>query len=81
MKILFSPAGDTDPVRGFYDGGILHTLRHYGPMDKVIVFLTKDMEIKEKETACYTTGIRSVDSSCEIEFIESGITDPHQFGP
>ena len=28
MKILFSPAGDTDPVRGFYDGGILHTLRH-----------------------------------------------------
>ena len=79
MKILFSPAGDTDPVRGFYDGGMLHIIRHHGPMDKVIIFLTKDMEMKEEETNCYTAGIRSVNPDCNIEFIKSAITDPHQF--
>lgn len=81
MKILFSPAGDTDPVRGFYDGGMLHIIRHHGPMDKVIIFLTKDMEMKEEETNCYTAGICSVNPDCDIEFIKSGITDPHQFEP
>ena len=79
MKILFSPAGDTDPVRGFYDGAMLHIIRHHGPMDKGIIFLTKDMEMKEEETNCYTAGIRSVNPDCNIEFIKSGITDPHQF--
>ena len=79
MKVLFSPAGDTDPVRGFYDGAMLHIIRHHGPMDKGIIFLTKDMEMKEEETNCYTAGIRSVNPDCNIEFIKSAITDPHQF--
>lgn len=24
MSILYTPAGDTDPIRDFYDGAILH---------------------------------------------------------
>ncbi|ACZ25475.1 hypothetical protein Vpar_1800 [Veillonella parvula DSM 2008] len=24
MRILYTPVGDTDPIRGCYDGGMLH---------------------------------------------------------
>lgn len=77
MKILFTPAGDTDPVRGYHDGGMLHILRHYAPVGRVFVFLTKEMEDKETESGCYTKGIQKVASQCKIEFIRSGITEPH----
>ena len=78
MRILFTPAGDTDPVRGFRDGAMLHILRHYHT-DKAIVFLTKDMEEKENAMHCYTEGIRSVSPDCDIVFIHSGITEPQDF--
>lgn len=78
MRILFTPAGDTDPVRGFRDGAMLHILRHY-QADKAIVFLTKDMEEKEKAMHCYTEGIRSVSPACKVVFINSGITEPQDF--
>lgn len=76
MRILFTPVGDTDPVRGYHDGGMLHILRHYAPVDRIFVFLTKQMEEKEEQSRCYTKGIRKVASGCEIELIKSGITDP-----
>lgn len=78
MRILFTPAGDTDPVRGFHDGAILHILRHY-PTDKVILFLTKDMEEKEDEMHCYTRGIASVASEVLVEIFRSGITEPQKY--
>lgn len=77
MKILFTTAGDTDPVRGYHDGGMLHILRHYAPVGRVFVFLTKEMEDKEAESGCYTKGIQKVAPQCKIEFIRSGITEPH----
>lgn len=77
MKILFTPVGDTDPVRGYHDGGMLHILRHYAPVDRVFIFLTKEMEDKETESGCYTKGIQKVAPQCKIEFIRSGITEPH----
>ena len=52
MKILFTPAGDTDPVRGYHDGGMLHILRLYAPVGRVYVFHTKEMEDKEEESGC-----------------------------
>lgn len=79
MRILFTPAGDTDPVRGFRDGAILHILRHYTPVDKVILFLTKDMEEKEKESHCYTKGIATVAQDIPLEMINSGIIEPHKY--
>ena len=78
MKILFTPAGDTDPVRGYHDGAMLHILRHY-PVDKVIVFLTKEMEDKEHSFSCYSKGIEAVVGDCPKEFIESHITTPQDF--
>lgn len=40
--ILFTCAGTTDPVRGGYDGGMLHILRHYRP-EGVYLFLSAEM--------------------------------------
>lgn len=79
MTILFTPAGDTDPVRGFRDGAILHILRHYPQVEKVILFLTKEMEEKENKDHVYTKGIASVRSGISVELIPSGITAPHRF--
>ncbi len=78
MRILFTPAGDTDPVRDYHDGAILHILRHY-PADKVILFLTKDMEEKEDEMHCYTRGIASVAPDVPVEILRSGITEPQKY--
>lgn len=79
MKILFTPAGDTDPVRGFRDGAILHILRHYGPMEKAYLFLTKQMEEKEKEEHCYTRGILQISPGCDIHLLASGIEEPQKY--
>lgn len=46
MRILYTPVGDTDPIRGCYDGGMLHIVRHYNP-DMAVLVLSKDMEQKE----------------------------------
>ena len=78
MRILFTPAGDTDPVRGYRDGAILHILRHYD-VDKVIIFLTKEMEKKEENTGCYTKGVHLVSPDTSISFIKSGITNPNDY--
>lgn len=77
MRVLFTPVGDTDPVRGYHDGGMLHILRHYEQVGRVFVFLTKEMEDKEAESGCYTKGIQKVAPQCKIEFIRSGITETH----
>lgn len=78
MRILFTPAGDTDPVRGYRDGAILHILRHY-EVDKVILFLTKEMEEKEEKMGCYTKGIYSVSPKVSITLIKSSITNPDDY--
>ncbi len=78
MRILFTPAGDTDPVRGFHDGAILHILRHY-EVDMVILLLTKDMEAKEDAMGCYVKGIESVSPDTSLTYIRSGITEPQKF--
>ena len=37
---LFSPVGNTDPIRYFYDGSMLHICRVYEP-DVVVLYLSK----------------------------------------
>lgn len=78
MRILFTPAGDTDSVRDFHDGAMLHILRHY-PADKVILFLTKDMEEKEDGMHWYTRGIARVAPDVPVEILRSGITEPQKY--
>ena len=42
MKILYSAIGTTDPIRGCYDGAMLHIIRHYKP-DMAVLFISKEM--------------------------------------
>lgn len=51
MRILFSCAGTTDPIRGEHDGPLLHILRHYRP-DGVFVFLTQEIKKRFQEIGC-----------------------------
>lgn len=77
MKILYTCAGDTDPIRNFHDGGILHIIRHYKP-DRAVIFLSAEMEQKEEEQNRYSIPVKHVLPTCDVKFIQSGITDPHQ---
>lgn len=78
MLILFTPAGDTDPVRNYHDGAILHILRHY-PVDKVILFLPQEMDNKERQGGIYTRGIHHVKKDIAIEYVHSGIKEPQDY--
>lgn len=71
-RILFSPLGDTDPIRDCHDGACLHILRHYQP-ERVVLFYTKDMENKEQRDHRYTRAIHKLSPNCAIEEIFSGI--------
>ena len=42
MRILISSVGDTDPIRGFRDGALLHIARKYRP-DKIIIIIQKEL--------------------------------------
>ncbi|NMD38591.1 MAG: CRISPR-associated protein Csm6, partial [Christensenellaceae bacterium] len=48
-KVLFSPIGDSDPVRDSYDGSMLHIARYYLP-NKIYLYFTKQMLKKKSET-------------------------------
>ena len=77
-RILFSPIGDTDPVRYCYDGACLHIVRHYHP-DKVVLFLTKAMSEKEKKSQRYSKSIKHVAPDCHIEIIHTDIEAAHLY--
>ncbi len=77
MNILFTPAGNTDPVRDYHDGGILHIIRHY-PIDRVVIFLTKEMAEKEDEGGIYTKGVHSVKPDIPVELIKTDISNPQR---
>lgn len=47
MKILISAVGDTDPIRNFHDGALVHIARKYRP-DKIIVVFSEGT-ISKKE--------------------------------
>ena len=77
-RILFSPIGDTDPVRYCYDGACLHIVRHYHP-DKVVLFLTKAMSEKEKNSQRYSKSIKHVAPNCQIDIIHTDIEAAHLY--
>ena len=49
---LFSPIGNTDPIKYFYDGSMLHICRYYKP-DVVYLYLSKEMMEYHKEDNRY----------------------------
>ena len=68
-RILFSPIGDTDPIRGCYDGACLHILRYYKP-ELVVLFYTAEMAEKEDNDHRYTKVIRHYFSEDELALRE-----------
>lgn len=78
-KILFSPVGDSDPVRGGYDGGMLHIVRHFRP-NKVYLYFTKKMSERENENnnVCERF-IKNLNSNCEVVCVHTEIENAHHF--
>lgn len=77
MRILYTPVGDTDPIRGCYDGGMLHILRHYNP-DMAILVLSKDMEQKEASDSRFSKALKHVKADLDIKLIYTGLEDVHR---
>lgn len=77
MRILYTPVGDTDPIRGCYDGGMLHIVRHYNP-DMAILVLSKDMEQKEAANHRFTKALKHVKADLDIKVIHTGLEDVHR---
>ncbi len=61
---LFSPIGNTDPIKYFYDGSMLHICRYYKP-DVVYLYLSKEMMEYHKEDNRYVSCVPSVDTKIE----------------
>ena len=76
--ILFTAAGDTDPMRGDFDGPMLHIVRKYRPC-KVYLFLTAEMARKDKDTNCYEQAIHHLDKECSVIKIPTDIKNASDF--
>lgn len=77
MRILYTPVGDTDPIRGYYDGGMLHIVRHYNP-DMAILILSKEMEQKEASDSRFSKALKHVKADLDIKLIYTGLEDVHR---
>lgn len=48
---LFSPVGNTDPIKYFDDGSMLHICRKYKP-DIMYLYLSREMVKNHKKPIC-----------------------------
>ena len=76
--VLFTAAGDTDPIRGGFDGPMLHIARKYRPC-KIYLFLTAEMARKDEDTNCYELAIRHLDKECSVVKIPTDIKKASDF--
>ncbi len=74
MSILYSPVGDTDPIRDCYDGALLHIIRTYKP-SYARIFLSAEMTAKEDSRQVYSKAINCVAPACKLDFIKTDIVD------
>lgn len=65
MKVLISAVGNTDPIRNFHDGGLVHIARKYRP-DKIIIVFSEEL-IRKKDDI--EKVIRSIDSKYVPEIV------------
>jgi len=64
--ILFSPIGTSDPVRGGFDGSMLHIVRYYMPK-KVHLYYSEDMRIRDDEDDKSKEAIHYLNPHIEVE--------------
>lgn len=82
--VLFSPIGETDPIRKNRDGSMLHICRVYKP-DVVYLYLSKEMVKHTKEDNRYEFAIEKLGQMLNHHFkvvaIERPNLDtPHEYG-
>ncbi len=77
-NVLFSPLGMSDPVRGGFDGPMLHILRHYD-VEIAYFFLTNDIAKDEDRVHWQENAVKAVSPSTKIEMIRSDIVDASVF--
>ena len=65
MKVLISAVGDTDPIRNFHDGALVHIARKYRPDKIIIVFSERTISKKDDIEKV----IRSIDSKYVPEIV------------
>ena len=65
MRILISAVGDTDPIRNFHDGALVHIARKYRPDKIIIVFSERTISKKDDIEKV----IRSIDSEYLPEIV------------
>lgn len=77
MSILFSPIGESDPIRNYYDGPLLHILRTYTDISEVYAFMTKSIQ-KNKEIL--ERGIlETIKRDVKINYIDSEIEQANDY--
>ena len=73
-KYLFSPIGNTDPIKYLYDGSMLHICRYYKP-DVVYLYLSKEMAENHKKDNRYVETLNLLgdflDHKFEVHIIEN----------
>lgn len=83
MSVLFSPLGNSDPIKNYHDGPALHIIRHYEDITNVYFFLTKWISEKHRKNDIYRKAIRDLINrtgrNIKCEYIESEIDDPQDF--
>ena len=65
MKVLISAVGNTDPIRNFHDGALVHIARKYRP-DKIIIVFSEELICKKDNIEKV---IRSIDSQYVPEIV------------
>lgn len=65
MKVLISAVGNTDPIRNFHDGALVHIARKYRP-DKIIIVFSEELICKKDDIEKV---IRSIDSQYVPEIV------------
>ena len=65
MKVLISAVGDTDPIRNFHDGALVHIARKYRP-DKIIIVFSEELISKKDDIEKV---IHSIDSEYLPEIV------------
>ena len=82
-KYLFSPIGNTDPIKYLYDGSMIHICRYYQP-DVVYLYLSKEMMENHKKDDRYVKTLELLGEflhhKFEIHIIEnSDMIDVQQY--
>lgn len=75
-KYLFSPIGNTDPVKYLYDGSMVHICRYYKP-DVVYLYLSKEMLRNHKKDNRYVRTLELLGEFLNHKFSVHIIENPN----